>query len=76
MQVVNLEEDIATQLKCFIFASLISANNDKLDEETKQEIIRRYDDHKKTGDQYDNWEFILEPIEDIEMRNKYINLLD
>lgn len=68
-------EELEETLRNLAFASLISADNDSLNETTKQEIIRRYDDHKKTGDRYDNWEFVLEPIDDDDLRTKYLNIL-
>lgn len=73
---LNDTDYLEAQLKTFVFASIISADNDRLEEDVKQEIIRRYDDHKKTGDRYDNWEFILDPIEDDDLRTKYLNMLD
>lgn len=54
------------ELRCFLFASIISADNDDIEESIKQKIIHRYDKHPG------NWEFILEPLgEDAE---KYIKL--
>lgn len=45
-------------LKYFLFASIISADNDEFDENVKQEIIKR---HKESPT---NWEYILGPIGD------------
>lgn len=69
-------EELEKALRILAFTNLISADNDTLNEETKQEIIRRYDDRKKTDDQYDDWEVILEPIKDDNLRIKYLNILD
>lgn len=69
-------EELEKALRILAFTNLISADNDTLNEETKQEIIRRYDDRKKTGGQYDDWEVILEPIKDDNLRIKYLNILD
>lgn len=48
------------QIKNFVFASIISADNDKYKEEDKQEVMYRYE-LEKDQDEPD-WEFILEPI--------------
>lgn len=61
----NKEE--LSSLKCFAFASLISADNDEYTEEVKQEILNRY--HKDGP--YD-WSYILEPIEDEKIRKTLI----
>lgn len=61
------------ELKVFLYTSIISADNDELSEEVKQEILRR------SGDlNFDtaNWKYILEPIEDEVYRNKMIELLE
>lgn len=47
-------------LRNLTFASIISADNDKYDEETKQEVIYRYGLEKDKSEP--DWEFILEPI--------------
>lgn len=61
------------ELKYFIFGSIISADNDEFDEDTKQAIIARFD----SEDDFDNtdWEYVLEPIKDKEIRYKLIKLL-
>ena len=48
------------ELKCFVFASIISADNDKYTEDVKQEVIRRYDIERNNENK--DWAFILEPI--------------
>ncbi len=57
------------ELRIFLYVSLISADNDSLSEDVKQEIMRRQ--KKEPG----NWCYILEPIEDEELRDRYIELL-
>lgn len=47
-------------LRNLAFASIISADNDKYDEEAKQEVIYRYELEKNEPEP--DWEFILEPI--------------
>lgn len=61
------------ELKIFLYVSIISADNDELTEEVKQEILHR------AGDlDFDNanWKYILEPIEDEVYRKKMIDLLE
>ena len=53
------------QLRIFAFASIISADNDMYSEEVKQEIMRR---HRESND----WAYILDPIEDVEHKDKLI----
>lgn len=48
------------ELMCILFASLISADNESLTEETKQEMIRRYEEARKSGEEID-WTYLLEP---------------
>lgn len=48
------------ELMCILFASLISADNDELTEETKQEMIRRYEEVRKSEKDID-WDYLLEP---------------
>lgn len=45
---------------CILFASLISADNESLTEETKQEMIRRYEEVRKSEKDID-WDYLLEP---------------
>lgn len=44
------------EIRWVVYASLISADNDELDEDTKQELIRRRDDKP------DDWAYTLEPL--------------
>lgn len=61
------------ELKVFLYTSIISADNDELSEEVKQEILHRAGDlNFDTAD----WKYILEPIEDEVYRNKMIELLE
>lgn len=60
----------------FIFQSIISADNYRLNEETKQKIIALYQEHTQDGLPWINWEKVLAPIEDDEIRYKYVALLD
>ena len=61
------------ELKVFLYTSIISADNDELSEEVKQEILSRSEDlNFDTA----NWKYILEPIEDEVYRNKMIELLE
>ena len=60
-------------LQCFIFASIIRADNDDYDEATKQNIMRRYDKFKDSRDY--NWEYILEPIKETEHYEAYLDIL-
>ena len=45
------------EIRCFIYASITSADNDKYTEEAKQEVMTRY---KQPGER--DWDYILEPI--------------
>lgn len=59
------------ELKYFIFASIISADNDEYTEETKQAIIQRFDSSKDI-DSID-WKYVLEPLgEDAEKYAKFM----
>lgn len=60
-------------LKYFVFASIISAENDEFTEEVKQEIISRYSPDEKWEDH--DWEYILEPIGDNEKIDKLVGIL-
>ena len=60
------------ELKNFVYVSLISADNDELEEDVKQEIIARYN---RDSDKQD-WKYVLEPIKDEQSRNKLIQLLE
>lgn len=69
------------ELKALIFASIISADNDSLTENVKQEIMNRYTDTKNMAKGWsykktkDGWAYILSPIEDATMRDRYIEIL-
>ena len=60
-----------SELKNFIYVSIISADNDEfgLSEEDKQEIISRH----KLGS---SWEYTLEPIKDKKKRQMLIDLFN
>ncbi len=60
-------------LKYFVFASIISADNDEFTEEVKQEIISRYN----PDDKWENhdWKHILEPIGDKEKIDRLVSIL-
>lgn len=60
-------------LKYFVFASIISADNDEFTEEVKQEIISRYNPDDKWEDH--DWEYILEPIKDSNKIDKLVSIL-
>lgn len=63
--------------KYFVFASIISAENDSLTEEVKQDIISRYGEQRsknKDWDSYD-WEYILDPIGDKEKTQRFVEVL-
>lgn len=60
----------SSELKNFVFVSIISADNDEFSEAVKQEILTRYNENKE------NWEYILQPIEDKEIRDRYIKLFN
>lgn len=57
-------------IKYFILGSLISADSESLTEDEKQAIITRMSQKK------DDWNYIFEPVEDMEKRNKIIDLLE
>ena len=65
------------ELKRFILVSIISADNDALTEDTKQQILSRMSEEKEHGreDLNMNMSYILEPIEDVEARKRLIQLL-
>lgn len=45
-----------TELQCIVFASLISADNDELEESVKQELIQRREEKPE------DWGYIFEPL--------------
>ena len=51
------------ELKYFIYASIISADNDEFTEDQKQEVIRRYGLEEEVPFDDKDWEFILEPVD-------------
>lgn len=58
MEAENWEE-----LKYFIYASIISADNDEFTEDQKQEVIRRFDLEEDVPFDNKDWKFILEPVD-------------
>lgn len=54
-----MEQEI-NDIKCLVYASLISADNDKYPEDVKQESMYRYK-LEKDNDEID-WAFVLEPF--------------
>lgn len=61
-----------SQLRNFLYVSIISADNDDLTEEEKQAIIQRTDPKNLENT---DWDYALEPIKDNNLREKYIKLL-
>ena len=61
-----------SELKNFIYVSLISADNDELEEDVKQEIMSRYNINSEEQD----WKYVLEPIRDEKVRDKIIMLFE
>ena len=55
-----MEQKELEELRCFLFVSIISADNDEYTEDQKQEVIYRYELEKEQAQP--DWEFILEPI--------------
>jgi len=49
--------------KYMVYASIISAYNDKYTEDQKQEVISRYRADEEDFD-HKNWNFILAPVDD------------
>ena len=60
------------ELKRFVYVSIISADNDEFTEDVKQEILHRFDKNKDINQ---DWEYVLEPIEDVDKRNRLVSLL-
>lgn len=60
-------------LKYFLFASIISADNDSYTEDVKQDIIQRYDKYKDCDFDSVDWKYVLEPLGDDS--DKYIKLM-
>lgn len=63
-------QERAAMLKDMLFVSIISADNDAYDEDTKQDILRRYEENKNDPD----WWYIFEPLG--EERGKYAKLME
>ena len=72
---IDVNTSLSKQLMYIVFASIISADNDKLDEDTKQAIIAKYESETKDEPSVLDWDKILDPVKDDELRNKYIELL-
>lgn len=66
-----LHKEAMNTAKCYIFACIISADNDEfnLSEDDKQEIIQRH----RMGS---TWEYILEPIKDEKQRKTLIDFFE
>lgn len=60
-------------LKRFLYVSIISADNFDLEEDQKQAILQRYDKESDINNQ--DWEYVLEPIKDTTMYERYLNAL-
>lgn len=56
------------EMKNFLFVSIISADNDSLEEDVKQDIMSR------RKEKPDDWKYILAPIPEEDVRDKYIDL--
>ena len=67
-----MENDI----KALIYGTLISADNIDYTEEQKRESMRRYDLATAGEKDWDNldWEYILEPFESPNSKNKLVDL--
>lgn len=65
------------QLKYFVMASIISADNDEYTEDIKQEIISRFGIDRASNKDWSeyNWEYILEPIGDKDRISKLIGMI-
>lgn len=63
--------------KYFAFASIISAENDSLTEEVKQDIISRYDKYKHDNGDWNNydWEYILDQMGDKEKIQRFVKIM-
>lgn len=64
-------------LKYLAFASIISAENESLTEEVKQDIISRYDECKRDNGDWNNydWEYILDPMGDKEKIQRFVEIM-
>ena len=59
-----------TQLINLIIASVISADNNDISEEEKQEVIKRHSKHPK------EWTYIFEDIKDKSKSDKLVELME
>ena len=59
-----------TQLINLIIASVISADNNDITEEEKQEIMKRHSEHPK------EWTYIFEAIKDNRKADKLVELME
>lgn len=71
------QADTAAMLKCLVFTSLISADNDEYPEDIKQEVLERH----KEEDVYEseisekiNWKYVFEPLG--EDAKKYVKIME
>lgn len=55
----QIKDDLSS-MKCLVFVSIISADNDEYTEEQKQEVISRYDETKGLNQ---DWKYVLEPVD-------------
>lgn len=71
MNMSNQLKKSMNELQCYVYVSIISADNDEfgLSEEDKQEIISRHD----LGS---TWEYTLEPIKDVKVRKRLIEFFE
>ena len=60
---MEAEEMRLDELKYFIYASIISADNDEFTEDQKQEVMRRFDLEEDIPFDDKDWKFILEPVD-------------
>jgi hypothetical protein len=63
-------------IRALIYGTLISADNDEYTEEQKQESMRRYGLATAGEKDWDNldWDYILEPFESPNSKNKLADL--
>ena len=63
--------------KYFAFASIISAENDSLTEDVKQDIMSRYSKQRSENKAWNdyNWEYILDPMGDKEKIQRFVKIL-
>lgn len=61
------------EVRHIVFATLISVDYEGISEDEKQEIIDRYQEENTESF---NWKYVLEPIKDALLREKFIELLE